>query len=130
MNPIQFFLNKLAEEAGEITQAAIKAAIYGLDSHHPNDPDTPNHALIRKEFADLRAVLELLQQEMGDNASDILPTSEEVAAAKQKILKWSIPAIRSGNVVINEAQRDEATATTDSTEQEETAGSAEENVES
>lgn len=106
MTPIQFFLSKIAEEAGEITQVAIKAAIYGLDSHHPKDPDTDNAALLTKEWADLEAALELLQQELGDAHPSLKPTAEMIAERKQKILQWAVPAIQAGQVILSQDTAD------------------------
>jgi NTP pyrophosphatase (non-canonical NTP hydrolase) len=54
-------LAMLAEEAGEVVQAACKVLRHGYASHHPADPSTDNRELLKREVADMRAVLHLME---------------------------------------------------------------------
>lgn len=49
-------LAMLAEEAGEVVQVVGKILRHGLDSYHPDDPQTTNAVLLRKELTDLAAI--------------------------------------------------------------------------
>lgn len=52
MTRLQFLLLKLAEEASEVAQAAMKAALYGLQNGQYNNYDN-----LREEVMDLEIVL-------------------------------------------------------------------------
>jgi NTP pyrophosphatase (non-canonical NTP hydrolase) len=59
-------LAKLAEEAGEIVQAAMKILRHGYDSFNPDDPDHEgNRAELERELGDLHAITGLML-ERGD----------------------------------------------------------------
>lgn len=60
MNREQYLLGKIAEEAAEVAQIALKAQQFGFDSFHPDDPDTTNLDLLRGELNDLLAVVGML----------------------------------------------------------------------
>ncbi len=49
-------LAMLAEEAGEIVQVVGKILRHGLDSYHPDNPETTNSMLLTKELTDLAAI--------------------------------------------------------------------------
>ena len=49
----QVSLARLAEEAGELVQVAIKALRFGMDNYHP-DTKEMNYAAIERELADVR----------------------------------------------------------------------------
>lgn len=99
MNPIQFYLTKVAEEGAEIAQAALKASIYGLDSKHPVSQEVNATALTR-EWANLEAAFELLAEEMGQASAHLRPSAEQVVESKKKIQQWAVPAIQSGHVIL------------------------------
>ncbi|HEO1801328.1 MULTISPECIES: hypothetical protein [Acinetobacter calcoaceticus/baumannii complex] len=55
----QFLLMKLAEEASEIAQIALKTAQFGMDERHP-EMNLNNKARIHQELNDLLAVVDEL----------------------------------------------------------------------
>lgn len=52
MNKLEYLLGCLAEEGGEIVQAACKANRFGLYDKHPKRGDTTNEQDIVAEFND------------------------------------------------------------------------------
>lgn len=57
MTPEQFYLKKLAEEAGEVAHDALKAMEFGLDSVYEGET---NRERINRELNDLMQVVEVL----------------------------------------------------------------------
>lgn len=64
MNKQQYYLAKLAEEAAELAQVAIKCAQFGMDEVHPNTLEKNYEALI-KEWNDVCALAILVEGEDG-----------------------------------------------------------------
>ena len=64
VNRFQFLLTKLAEEATEVAQIALKTQQFGLDSESPYTGET-NRLLLQKEFNDIWAVVSKLNKEFG-----------------------------------------------------------------
>jgi hypothetical protein len=62
MNKQQYYLLKLAEEAAELAQVAIKCAQFGMDEVHPNTLEKNYEALI-KEWNDVCACAILVEGE-------------------------------------------------------------------
>lgn len=62
MNRLQYLLNKLAEEAAEVGQIALKTSQFGMDECLANQP-YDNRARIHQELDDLMAIVELLNNE-------------------------------------------------------------------
>jgi NTP pyrophosphatase (non-canonical NTP hydrolase) len=62
MNRLQYLLTKLAEEASEVAQIALKTQQFGLEEICPNLPYT-NKERIYQELDDLNGVLEMLALE-------------------------------------------------------------------
>lgn len=59
----EFLYAKLAEEAGEIAQMAIKTSLFGENNKDPSKPDSDtNTRALEKEFNDLLAVFALLNK--------------------------------------------------------------------
>lgn len=95
----KLLLVKLSEESAEVVQAACKALRFGLDSV-PDTPGNwaPNREYVMREFADVLAAVEMLQE------AGALPSDDEVQlknlkrAAKikfQKYVDFSLKKIRS-----------------------------------
>lgn len=62
MDRLQLLLCKLAEEAAEVSQVALKAQQFGLSEKHADQNATNSH-LIQKELTDLVAVVLMLNDE-------------------------------------------------------------------
>jgi NTP pyrophosphatase (non-canonical NTP hydrolase) len=62
MNRLQYLLTKLAEEAVEVSQIALKTQQFGLEEVCPNLPYT-NKQRIYQELDDLNAILTMLAVE-------------------------------------------------------------------
>jgi len=62
MNKQQYYLLKLAEEATELAQVAIKCAQFGLDEVHPNTLEK-NYEALNKEWNDVLACAILVESE-------------------------------------------------------------------
>jgi hypothetical protein len=62
LNREQYLLTKLAEEASELSQIALKTVQFGLDSVCPYNGKT-NQELIQQEFKDLYVVIRKLNKE-------------------------------------------------------------------
>lgn len=63
MKNFQFLLIKLAEEAGEVAKQALKTAQFGWRTESPEGEAIDNLALLRGEFSDLIAILEMISEE-------------------------------------------------------------------
>lgn len=61
MDRLQLLLCKLAEEASEVAQIALKTQQFGLNAKYPGQPFT-NAEMIYKELDDLMAILSMLNQ--------------------------------------------------------------------
>jgi len=64
MNREQYLFCKLAEEAGEIVQIAMKTQQFGQDEIMPGQPFT-NGELCHREIDDLMAIIEILNKDYG-----------------------------------------------------------------
>lgn len=62
LNITENLLVTVSEECTEIGKVACKALRFGLDDHHPNEPETTNADEIVTEFLQLTAVIEELQK--------------------------------------------------------------------
>lgn len=66
MNRQQYLLSKLAEEAAEVAQIALKTAQFGLDEAQPEQRKT-NAERCHDEIDDMLAIIEMLNDEFGFN---------------------------------------------------------------
>lgn len=62
MTRLQLLLGKIAEEAAEVAQRALKAQQFGLDEIQDGQ-DCTNAQRLRGELIDLRAVVEMVEEE-------------------------------------------------------------------
>jgi len=83
----QYLLGKLAEEAAELAQIAIKAQQFGLDEVFGGQTGTPlsNAHRIQAEFNDVLGVMKMLNDEC-DAGIDQIPEDWENKA--RKVSKW------------------------------------------
>ena len=80
----QFLLNKLAEEASEITKIALKATQFGLDDHHPESVTT-NREEIHNEINDLLTIVRMLN-DIGFDYQKLCYSS--MKTKEDKVLKY------------------------------------------
>lgn len=83
----QYLLGKLAEEAAELAQIAIKAQKFGLDEVFGGQSGTPlsNVHRIQAEFNDVLGVVQRLNDECD---ADIRQIPEDWENKKRKVSKW------------------------------------------
>ena len=93
MNINEYLLVCLSEEAVEVSHAVSKALRFGLESKNLNS-DTCNRRDIVKEFNDVIAIIELLE-EAGISLPDIY-SREHIEAKKNKIKQFMIYSEDSG----------------------------------
>ena len=86
MNKIEHLLMCVAEEAGEVAQAAGKSGRFGVTDSHPKRDMVPNNEYLVKEVNDLLAVLEMLI-ESGVPLHGI-GNREDIEAKKHKVLHF------------------------------------------
>ena len=91
MNFKEFLYSKLAEEAAETGQAAIKCQIFGEESKDPVLTNSvTNSVALENEFTDMIAVIALLNEEHNPQNKDIKPKYDVVddrLSQKMKKLK-------------------------------------------
>lgn len=84
----QYLLTKLAEEASEVAQIALKTQQFGADEVYPEQSKT-NTQRIHSELIDLLAIVEMLNEEFNFNfATDSEETWYCKLAKKEKINKY------------------------------------------
>ena len=93
MNLVQFLLSRLAEEASEVSQIALKAQQYGIDEKWTDSPRT-NAERIHIELDDVLALVELLN----DHGFNFVSSPARRNAKKQKIFKYLKYSIERGQV--------------------------------
>lgn len=92
MNKLQYYLCKLAEEASEVAQIALKAQQFGLDECYI---DKTNKERIHAELNDLLGVVTLLNEQFNFefNVDD-----EAIIRKKLKVKEYITYSIRLGMV--------------------------------
>lgn len=85
MNRQQYLLNKLAEEATEVAQQALKAAQFGLDEAEPEQRKS-NAERCHDEIDDMLGVIEMLNEEFGFNFQSQM---DRRWAKKDKVNKYA-----------------------------------------
>lgn len=76
-------LVKLAEECSEVAQMCMKILRHGYESHHPDDPDTDNRALLNEELTDLSAVLLDMRRKGDIPALNVIAVQERVESKRR-----------------------------------------------
>lgn len=82
MNRLQYLLNKLAEEASEISQIALKTSQFGLEETYI---DKTNKERCHMEINDLLGVIAALNNEFN---FDFQPDNSQVLAKVGKLNKY------------------------------------------
>lgn len=83
----KYLLIKLAEEASEIAQAAIKCSLFGYESKDPRETDGDNNLFkLQKELLDLSAVItELSTTDSLDKISEDFDVDGYVEGKRKKL---------------------------------------------
>lgn len=95
MNTEQYLLARVAEEANEVSQRALKAQLFGLDEVQPGQPYN-NAARLRQEYADLYACLDALTEYSGYPVDTI--QSGEPRAKREKLARFAQIAFEQGQI--------------------------------
>lgn len=95
MDRVQYLLSKIAEEASEISQIALKTQQFGVYEMCPDLEET-NVQRINKEFNDLLGVIQLLNKELG--VYEIQFNPELVEKKIEKVEKYYQYSINCGQV--------------------------------
>lgn len=96
MNYTQFLLIKLAEEAAEISQIALKASQFGLQEKNPK-LEWNNVECIYAELNDLLGIINILNSD-SEIEFNFTPNNEAINAKKEKIKKYLQYSIDLGHV--------------------------------
>ncbi len=95
MTYTQYLLCKLAEEASELAQAAMKAQQFGLQDTHQGET---NEQRIRSELIDIKAVESLLLEIHALKQPRGQDHAKAVIRKIQKIAHWRAYSVKTGNV--------------------------------
>ena len=63
MNRKQYLLSKLAEEANEVAQMALKCQQFGFDDRYPDNTSEKNSERLINELIDLQGIISMLINE-------------------------------------------------------------------
>lgn len=99
MNKMQYLLTKLAEEASEIAQIALKTQQFGIDEQCPG-LDQTNIQRVDYEFNDLLAVVQLINSELGYTC--LFENAGHIRRKQEKITKYMQYSIECGQVKLEE----------------------------
>jgi len=95
MDRQQYLLTKLAEEASEVAQIALKTQQFGMDESRPNQPYT-NRERIHQELIDLLTIVLMLNDETDldfefdvEDDPEIASRSEMKRAKVEKYYEYS-----------------------------------------
>lgn len=100
MTPVQYFLGKAIEEAGELIQILAKTQAFGVNQYYDKDPlKRSNIERVNMEFNDLLATIERLNLEInleGKTKMHILRNPTLIKAKLKKLQKYFLFSIRCG----------------------------------
>lgn len=94
MNRQQYLLCKLAEEASEVAQIALKTQQFGFNERHPQLRED-NAARIRAELTDLLAIVDMLNTEFDFSFE---PYQEAILEKIYKVNKYYQYSVQLGEV--------------------------------
>jgi len=86
MTRLQHLLIKLAEECNELSKAAQKSALFGLDKGHPNGT-TSNEDDMQREFNDILALISMLKD---DNYLEKIHENKKLIEIKKEKVEFYI----------------------------------------
>lgn len=94
MNRLQYLLTKLAEEANEVGQIALKTQQFGVDEKMPGQ-DFTNAERTHQELNDLFAIVDMLNEEFnfGFNID-----GAHIHNKKKKVNKYAAYSVKLGQV--------------------------------
>lgn len=85
----KYLLIKLAEEAAEVAQAAIKCSLFGYDQKDPRETDgETNLVKLQKELLDMVAVIEELSSSSKEFNTEANFNSVDYTSGKKKKLNY------------------------------------------
>lgn len=87
MNYRQYLLSKLAEEASEIAQIAIKSQVFGEESVDPRENGDTNLQKLEKEVLDLTVIIKLLYPNYFDEGFGKMTPEEAIEYMQMKTEK-------------------------------------------
>lgn len=87
MNELQYYLVKVAEEAAEVAQMALKTSQFGADEKMPGQPYTNFERLVQ-EFTDLTTMVNVLVQKFGLPLEDNEEFQEACLRKLTKVAKY------------------------------------------
>ncbi len=93
---LDYYLTKLAEEASEVAQIALKTQQFTMDEIRPGQELT-NKQRCHAELNDLLAMVEVLNEDYG---FEFVPNKEAMAKKKEKVLKYLQYSVDLGTVTI------------------------------
>jgi len=94
MNKHQYYLSKLAEEASELAQVALKCMQFGLEEVNPNTLEK-NYEALQKEFTDVLACA-VLVEEFAQEQFTTKPEQELIEAKWDKVERYRKISIGNG----------------------------------
>lgn len=90
MTYIQYLLGKVAEEANEVAQRALKAQQFGIEEVQDGQPDD-SWSRLNGELLDLQTVLRMLEEAAGRGFHELGSSIEQIKRAKvRQYLQLSI----------------------------------------
>lgn len=94
MNRLQFLLGKLAEEASEVAQIALKTQQFGLEECYVKTT-LHNKGRTHAELNDLLGIVKMLNEEFD---FDFKPSEEAMEAKRVKVNKYYIYSVNLGMI--------------------------------
>ena len=79
MTKHEYYMNKLAEECGELVQITIKTKIFGIDNVNPKTNES-NRDQLKNEMCDVLTSIKIISEAYGIEITD-----EDMVARKEKM---------------------------------------------
>lgn len=98
MNLTQFYLTKLAEEASEVAQIALKTQQFGMNEKRRDQPYL-NYERIHQELDDLLTIVDLLNTHCGLGYRS---SQEAINRKKERVAEYLQYSVDLGQVNLND----------------------------